>query len=56
MGTAVSVMGINMALNGVQDSLVMVGIFVMITVINFGLAGLLLRSVDARPVMPPRPA
>jgi hypothetical protein len=49
MGTAVSVMGINMALNGVQDSLVMVGIFVMITVINFGLAVLLLRSVMVQP-------
>jgi hypothetical protein len=48
MGTAVSVMGVNMALNGVPDSPAIVGIFLALTVINFVLAVLLLRSVDTQ--------
>lgn len=53
MGTAVSTMGINMMLNGVSESWVLVGIFILITVLNFGAAVVLLRSVSASvPVRP----
>ena len=45
MGIAVSAMGINMTLQGVPDSAVLVGLFLVITVVNLVLAVLLLRSV-----------
>ncbi len=46
MGIAVSTMGINEALQGAPDSLVLVGIFVVITLINLVLAVLLLRNIQ----------
>lgn len=45
MGTAVSLMSINMALNGVAESPVIAGIFMTLTAINLVLALWLLRSV-----------
>jgi hypothetical protein len=53
MGTAVSTMGVNMALRGAPDSWVMVGIFIGITLVNFVLAVLLLRSVKTQPGLRP---
>jgi hypothetical protein len=50
MGTAVSTMGINMALNGVPDSAALVGIFIGLTLTNLVMAVLLLRSVQPRPL------
>lgn len=46
LGLGVSVMGINMALAGVPDSTVLVGIFLFVTVLNLVAAVLLLRSVS----------
>ncbi len=45
LGLGVSAMGINMALAGVPDSAVLVGIFLTVTVLNLIAAGLLLQSV-----------
>jgi hypothetical protein len=45
MGVAVSSMGINEALNGVPDSMVIVGIFIGLTLVNIVLAVFLLRSI-----------
>lgn len=45
MGIAVSTMGINMALQGVPDSLALVGIFIVITLVNLVLAGLLMKNI-----------
>jgi hypothetical protein len=45
MGVAVSTMGINMALQGVPDSVVIVGIFITLTLTNMVLAVLLLKNV-----------
>jgi hypothetical protein len=45
MGVAVSAMGINMALNGVPDSVVILGIFITLTLVNMVLAVLLLKNV-----------
>lgn len=46
MGVAVSAMGINMALNGVPDSMALVGVFILLTVVNLVLASLLLRNIQ----------
>lgn len=51
MGTAVSLMGINMARNGAADSPILVGIFVTITAINVILAVLLLLSAGGQPAI-----
>jgi len=53
MGTAVSLMSINMALNGVAESPVIAGIFMTLTAINVVLAVWLLRSVDPAPTLNP---
>jgi hypothetical protein len=45
MGVAVSTMGINMAFNGVPDSMVIVGIFIGLTLVNIVLAVFLLKSI-----------
>jgi hypothetical protein len=45
-GTAVFAMGINMFLNGVGDSAVLVGAFGMLTLVNFFMAFLLLKNVE----------
>jgi hypothetical protein len=45
MGIAVSAMGINMALQGVPDSMALVGMFLMVTTVNLVLSVFLLRSV-----------
>jgi hypothetical protein len=45
MGVAVSTMGINMALQGVPDSMVIVGIFIVLTLMNMVLGVLLLKNV-----------
>lgn len=49
MGVAVSTMGINMALQGVPDSMIIVGIFIVLTLINMVLAVLLLKNVKTPP-------
>lgn len=46
MGVAVSAMGINMARNGVPDSMALVGVFILLTVVNLVLASLLLRNIQ----------
>lgn len=46
LGAAVSTMGINMALNGVPDSLAIVVIFLVLTVLNAVMAYLLLLNTD----------
>jgi len=38
-------MGINMALNGVPDSAVILGIFITLTLVNIVLAVLLLKNI-----------
>ena len=48
MALAVSTMGINMALNGVPDSSVILIIFLILTFLNFISAVLLLKNVDGR--------
>lgn len=53
MGTAVSLMGLNMARNGVADSPVIVAIFLTLTLINLVMAVLLLRSIEPRPAVRP---
>lgn len=53
MGTAVSLMSINMALNGVAESPVIAGIFMTLTAINVVLAVWLLRCVDPAPTLNP---
>jgi hypothetical protein len=45
MGTAVSTMGINMALNGYPDSPVLVGIFITLTLVNVIVAVFLLKNI-----------
>ncbi len=52
MGLAVSTMGINMALNGVPDSPVILGVFILLTLVNLGMAFQLLRSIQSPPNMP----
>ncbi len=47
LGLAVSMMAINMMLAGVGESLVIVVPFLIITVLNLGLAVLLLRNIDS---------
>jgi hypothetical protein len=55
MGIAVSAMGINMALQGVPDSVIIVGIFIVLTLVNLVLAGLLLKNIqDETPVFKPQ--
>ena len=49
LGLGVSAMGINMALAGVPDSAVLVGIFLFVTALNLIAAVLLLRSVSQQP-------
>ena len=46
MGLGVSAMGINMALRGVPDSLVILIPFLVITVLNLVMAVMLLRNVS----------
>ncbi len=48
MGVAVSAMGINMALQGVPDSVVILSIFISLTLINMILAALLLKNITSR--------
>jgi hypothetical protein len=47
MGAAVSAMGINMARTGAAISIVELGIFPLLTVINLGVAVLLLKNIQA---------
>ena len=49
MALAVSTMGINMALQGVPDSLAILIPFLVLTALNLIVAVLLLRSIDTRP-------
>jgi len=49
MALAVSAMGINMILAGVPDSLAVVIPFLILTLLNLVMAGLLLRNVDVGP-------
>jgi hypothetical protein len=49
MGFAVTGMGINMALSGVPDSPVIVGIFGVLTLVNLVLGIILLKNVQSRP-------
>ncbi len=48
MALAVSTMGINMALNGVADSSIILGIFIVLTILNLISAVLLLKNVKSR--------
>ena len=52
MALAVSTMGINMAINGVADSPVLVISFIILTLLNLISAVLLLKNVDARRDLP----
>ncbi|MEI8133420.1 MAG: hypothetical protein WCG34_13390, partial [Leptolinea sp.] len=52
LGLGVCAMGINMALQGVPDSLTMLVPFVMITFINLVLAVILLKNIDSRAIFP----
>ncbi len=54
-GTAVFVMGINMFLNGVGDSVVLVGAFGTLTLVNFFMAFLLLKNVETEKPVNLRP-
>lgn len=47
MALAVSTMGVNMALNGVSDSSVLLTIFLVLTFLNFISVVLLLKNIDA---------
>jgi hypothetical protein len=49
MGLAVSAMGINMALQGVPDSPVILILFLLITLVTVVLAVLLLKNVVSEP-------
>jgi hypothetical protein len=49
MALAVSTMGVNMALNGVPDSSVILVIFIVLTLLNLISAVLLLKNVNERP-------
>jgi hypothetical protein len=49
MALGVSAMGINMALQGVPDSLAILIPFLVLTVLNLIVAVLLLKSIDVRP-------
>lgn len=51
MGLGVSAMGINMALQGVPDSLVILVPFLAMTLINLVMAVILLKNIDARPTI-----
>ncbi len=51
LGLGVSAMGINMALAGVPDSAVLVGVFLFVTALNLIAAVLLLRSVSQQPLL-----
>jgi hypothetical protein len=48
MTLAVSTMGVNMTLNGVGDNPVLIGVFIVFTILNFISAVLLLKNVDVR--------
>jgi hypothetical protein len=50
LGLAISTMGINMTMKGIPDSLGMLVPFLMITIINLGMAGTLLKSIDGNPL------
>jgi hypothetical protein len=52
MGTAVSAMGINMALSGVAISPVELIVFPSLTLINLVMAVLLLKNVEVRQAVP----
>jgi small-conductance mechanosensitive channel len=49
LGLAISTMGINMTLKGVPDSLGMLVPFLMITIINLGMAVSLLKNISDQP-------
>jgi hypothetical protein len=48
MALAVSTMGINMALQGVPDSIAILVPFLILTLLNLFVAGLLLKNTDAQ--------
>ena len=52
MALAVSTMGVNMMMNGVADSPVIVAIFITLTILNLISAALLLKNVDVRQHLP----
>jgi hypothetical protein len=51
MALAVSAMGINMVLKGVPDSWVLLTIFLVLTLLNLVMAGLLLKNVEVQNVV-----
>jgi hypothetical protein len=52
MALAVSAMGINMSLQGVPDSMAILVPFLVLTLLNLVMAGLLLKNIDVRPANP----
>ncbi|RPI81691.1 MAG: hypothetical protein EHM41_20080 [Chloroflexi bacterium] len=50
MGAAVSAMGINMVLNGVEVSVIELGVFPALTLANMVMAYFLLKNIDSRPM------